>query len=95
MALIESVLKKRASGETLSCGSAAVDVSLFRFTGTDIRLTTREIDLLAALAAQEEPSGKDARTIISSLNEKLKRLDQNTRISYEPGKGYRLVTEHE
>ena len=60
---------------------------------TPIRLTCQEIDLLAALNAEENIHGKRARTMILALNEKLSRAGGKVKIAYEYGKGYRLIKE--
>ena len=94
-ALIASVSKKLASADALPCGDAAVDVARFRFSGTDTRLTAQEIDLIAALLRDEKVSGRRARTMILSINEKLRRLGKKARVIYEIEKGYRLVNDNE
>ena len=93
--LIEDVLRKRACGERLVCGDLSVDTARFRFSGTDVRLTAREISLLARLAAEESVGGRRERTVIHALNEKLRRLGRREQIEYELKKGYRLVSKHE
>lgn len=94
-ALIGNVEDKLKSGRVFACGDAIVDVSNFRFEGTDTRLTAAEIDLLSALAGQEPIRGRRARTLVQAINEKLKRLGRAARIEYELQKGYRLVNRHE
>ena len=92
--LLDSTVRKLAAKEIERFGGVAVDAARFRFAGTAVRLTTQEIDLMEALARREKPQGRQARTIIQALNEKLARLG-SVRIEYELQKGYKLVNDHE
>ncbi|MBQ8954419.1 MAG: response regulator transcription factor [Clostridia bacterium] len=93
--LLESTARKLATETAVDCGGVAVDAARFRFAGTQARLTVQEIDLMEALARHERPQGRQARTIIHALNEKLWRLGRGVRIEYELEKGYKLVSNHE
>ena len=89
--LMEEVLEKTRSAETLSRGGVSVDVAGFCFSGTLTRLTNGEIDLLKELDHPLRAAGKRTRVMIQALNEKLKAMGKPARIVYEMEKGYRLV----
>ena len=89
--MMDAVMEKARSGETLRCQGVEVDVSGFRFSGSQVLLTNGEIDLLRALDTPRKTAGKRTRVMIQALNEKMKGLGLKTRIKYEMEKGYRLV----
>ena len=89
--LMQAVMEKRQSNETLSFCGVDVDVSGFCFSGTGTKLTNGEIDLLKELTQPRQTAGKRTRVMIQALNEKLKGLGKPARIVYEMKKGYRLV----
>ena len=90
-ALMGAVTEKKRSPEPLSCCGVEVDVSGFRFAGTNTRLTNGEIDLLKELEQPRRTASKRTRVMIQALNEKLREAGKQTRIIYEIEKGYRLV----
>ena len=89
--LMQAIMEKTRSGETLSCCGVDVDVSGFCFSGAETPLTNGEIDLLRELRNPKRTAGKRTRVMIQALNEKLKSLGKPARIIYEMEKGYRLV----
>ena len=90
--LARNVLDKSVSPVRLNCADTEIHIDGFRFSGTDIRLTTDEIDILTRLSAKETPLPYQQRVYIHSLNAKLAELDSpSLRISYREEKGYRLV----
>ena len=93
--LMEEVMEKARSAETLNFCGAEVDVSGFCFTGTATRLTNGEIDLLKELKNPRRTAGKRTRIMIQALNEKLKGIGKPARIVYEMEKGYRLVNRYD
>ncbi len=93
--LMHLVMALRASPDTLSCGDTVLEISEFRFRDSRARLTAHEIRLLQMLSAGGKPEGRRARTLILALNEKWSAMGSRTRIAYEMGKGYRLVTQND
>ena len=88
-AVMEDVRKKAA--ETLDV--MGVSVSGFRFTGTDIRLTAGEVDVLHRLSKGERLTGGGYGVWVYSLNWKLERLPEKQRvqIAYTARNGYGLA----
>ena len=94
---MENVREKAA--ETIE--GMGLSVSLFRFAGTDIRLTSGEMDVLEKLFRREPLLGESWGVWVHALNGKLERLsgnqrlNQRLRIAYAAKKGYYLVRVHE
>lgn len=96
-AALEDVREKAACAETLEYQGVSVPVSAFRFTGTDVRLTAEEIDVLRKLFRREALTGGGWGVWVHALNQKLERLagKERFRIAYAAEKGYGLVSMHE
>lgn len=91
-ALADSVLEKRRSGGERDCMGVKVDVGGFRLSGTEIRLTAGEIDLLGQLSESPVSLPFRRRVYVHALNIKLEKAGYSqARILYEEGKGYRLI----
>lgn len=91
-ALAVRVLEKRRSREKKDCMGILVDEGSFRFSGTDLRLTAEEIDLLIQLTKGALPLPFHRRVYVQALNLKLKSAGYaQARVVYEEGKGYRLI----
>ena len=74
-ALAANVLEKANAGKEADYMGLRIDVSGFRFSGTDIRLTAGEIDALTQLVGQGTPLPFEKRVYAHSLNRKLEKLD--------------------
>lgn len=92
-AVIDNVLKKTASKDTVKAGDAEINVSAFCIKNGP-SLTAEETDVFVSVT-EEKPVLAEEKVCISSLNTKLAKTGVKTRIKYISKKGFAAVTENE
>lgn len=92
--LITDIIQKIHSKEKKIYADIEIDPAHFMLC-EKIRVTNTEINLFELFIHQKKVNLKNMEPYINSLNNKLEKLNKKTRIKYQMGEGYRLVTDYE
>ena len=92
--LVTQVTDKKKKGQKTVYEDIEIDEASFRLCDK-LRVTNEEINVIKALIDKEDINSRKSWPYISSLNNKLTKLNKKNRIRYVMQEGYRLVTDNE